>query len=169
MADNLEALDRVAAAHRSVRCAWSASSSAPATACSTRPPSAPTAAVVGTYRKRLLPNYAVFDEQRYFDGGHRGRRPLPHRRASWSASRSARTPGGRTARSPTSAGGGAELIVNLNASPYHAGKVGERERMLAARAAEAGCPIVYVNQVGGQDELVFDGASIVVDDAAAPC
>ena len=61
------------------------------------------------------------------------------------------------------AAGGAELIVNLNASPYYAGRLAERERMLATRAADASCALVYVNQVGGQDELVFDGASIVVD------
>src|SRR5207302_2946283 len=61
------------------------------------------------------------------------------------------------------AAGGAELVVNLNASPYYAGRLGERERMLATRASDAGCALVYVNQVGGQDELVFDGASMVLD------
>src|SRR5439155_13438097 len=54
-------------------------------------------------------------------------------------------------------------MLNLNSSPYYAGRLAERERMLADRASEAGRPIVYVNQVGGQDELVFDGASLVVD------
>jgi len=58
---------------------------------------------------------------------------------------------------------GAELIVNINASPYFAGRLQEREGMLASRAAQAGVPIVYVNLVGGQDELVFDGASLVLD------
>src|SRR5439155_8140390 len=61
------------------------------------------------------------------------------------------------------ADGGAELVVNLNASPYYAGRLSERERMLATRAADNSCALVYVNQVGGQDELVFDGASLVVD------
>src|SRR5437660_1258489 len=61
------------------------------------------------------------------------------------------------------AAGGAELIVNLNASPYYAGRLGERERMLATRAEDASCALVYVNQIGGQDELVFDGASLVFD------
>ncbi|HEY5153667.1 MAG TPA: NAD+ synthase, partial [Acidimicrobiales bacterium] len=63
--------------------------------------------------------------------------------------------------------GGAEVIVNLNGSPFHAGKVHQREAMLAERAREAGCPILYVNLVGGQDELVFDGASLVVDASGA--
>jgi NAD+ synthase (glutamine-hydrolysing) len=58
--------------------------------------------------------------------------------------------------------GGAQLMVNLNASPFYAGRVHERERMLGTRAADASCPLVYVNLVGGQDELVFDGASCVV-------
>src|SRR5205823_11258425 len=71
------------------------------------------------------------------------------------------------------AAGGAELVLNINASPYYAGRVSERERMLATRAADASCSLVYVNQVGGQDELVFDGASLVFDSngdmlAAAP-
>jgi NAD+ synthase (glutamine-hydrolysing) len=61
------------------------------------------------------------------------------------------------------AAGGAELVVNLNASPYYAGRLAERERMLATRAADASCALVYVNQVGGQDELVFDGASLAFD------
>ena len=62
------------------------------------------------------------------------------------------------------AAGGAELIVNLNASPYYRDRHVERERMVATRAEDGHCTIVYVNQVGGQDELVFDGGSFVVDD-----
>src|SRR5262249_21374342 len=62
------------------------------------------------------------------------------------------------------AAGGAQLIVNLNASPYYARRVLERETMLATRAADASVPIVYANLVGGQDELVFDGASLVYDE-----
>jgi NAD+ synthase (glutamine-hydrolysing) len=61
------------------------------------------------------------------------------------------------------AAGGAELILDLNASPYSAGRVDERVRMLATRAADASCGLVYVNQVGGQDELVFDGDSLIAD------
>ena len=63
------------------------------------------------------------------------------------------------------AAGGAELVVNINASPYFAGRLREREAMLATRAADASVPIVYANLVGGQDELVFDGGSMVFDAA----
>ena len=118
--------------------------------------------VRGIYRKRLLPNYAVFDEQRYFTPGSE---PLQLYRIAgvrvgisicedvWSP----------TGPMSAQAAGGAELILNLNASPYYAGRVEERHRMLATRAADASCGLVYVNQVGGQDELVFDGASVVFD------
>ena len=64
----------------------------------------------------------------------------------------------------TQASAGAELVVNINASPYYAGRMRERESMLATRAADASVPILYVNLVGGQDELVFDGASMLVDE-----
>ncbi|MBW3626775.1 MAG: NAD+ synthase [Actinobacteria bacterium] len=120
-------------------------------------------AVVGTYRKRRLPNYSVFDEQRYFRPG-RGAPPLFEVggvRVGVSICEDAWDPAGPIA---TAAAGGAEVVVNLNASPYHAGRLVERERMLATRAADAGCALVYVNQVGGQDELVFDGASLVLGD-----
>jgi NAD+ synthase (glutamine-hydrolysing) len=65
----------------------------------------------------------------------------------------------------TQAAGGAELVVNINASPYYAGRLRERETMLSTRAADASVPILYVNLVGGQDELVFDGASLFLDEA----
>ncbi len=117
--------------------------------------------ILGVYRKRHLPNYAVFDEQRYFTPGAE---PL-------ALYEIAGVPVGVTicedawiADGPVAAAGraGAELVVNINASPYHAGKVREREAMLGERAGEAGCPILYANLVGGQDELVFDGASLLV-------
>jgi NAD+ synthase (glutamine-hydrolysing) len=118
--------------------------------------------VRGVYRKHLLPNYAVFDEQRYFapstvDG------PLfvvAGVRVAVSICEDAWSPNGPIL---TQAAGGAELVVNVNASPYYAGVLRERETMLATRAADASVPIVYVNLVGGQDELVFDGASMVFD------
>jgi NAD+ synthase (glutamine-hydrolysing) len=117
----------------------------------------------GTYRKELLPNYAVFDEQRYFvastDPG-----PLfeiAGVTVGVSICEDAWSPSGPIL---TQAAGGAELIVNLNASPYYAGRLRERETMLATRAADASVPIVYANLVGGQDELVFDGASLVFDE-----
>jgi NAD+ synthase (glutamine-hydrolysing) len=120
--------------------------------------------VVGTYRKRLLPNYAVFDEQRYFTAGE-ATDPLELYvvagvRVGVSICEDAWSPDGPIA---VQAAGGAELVVNINASPYYAGRLGGRERMLATRAADASCALAYVNQVGGQDELVFDGASLVFD------
>jgi NAD+ synthase (glutamine-hydrolysing) len=122
--------------------------------------------VQGVYRKHLLPNYAVFDEQRYFapstvDG------PLfmiAGVRVGVTICEDAWSPTGPIF---TQAAGGAELIVNVNASPYYAGRLRERETMLATRAADAQVPVAYVNLVGGQDELVFDGASMVFDEKGA--
>ena len=118
--------------------------------------------VQGIYRKRLLPNYAVFDEQRYFAPGS-GTAQLfliAGVRTGISICEDSWSPTGPIAEQ---AAAGAELILNINASPYYAGRLAERERMLATRAADASCHLVYVNQVGGQDELVFDGASLVLD------
>ncbi|MEZ5145416.1 MAG: NAD+ synthase [Acidimicrobiales bacterium] len=117
--------------------------------------------VVGAYHKRRLPNYAVFDEARYFLEGSEPLRlfRVGGVRVGLSICEDVWVYGGPVHELGQ---GGAELVVNVNASPYHKGKLLERESMLADRAAEAGCPIVYVNQVGGQDELVFDGASMVV-------
>ena len=118
--------------------------------------------VVGTYHKRHLPNYAVFDEQRYFTPGSEG--PVLFEIAGVkmgvSVCEDAWNPSGPIAQQ---AAGGAELVLNINASPYYADRLFERERMLATRAADASCTLVYVNQVGGQDELIFDGASLVFD------
>jgi NAD+ synthase (glutamine-hydrolysing) len=114
------------------------------------------------YHKRLLPNYAVFDEQRYFAAGS-GTSPLVAVggvRVGVSICEDAFSPTGPIA---AQAAGGAELVVNINASPYYANRLAERERMLATRASDASCALVYVNQVGGQDELIFDGASMVFD------
>jgi NAD+ synthase (glutamine-hydrolysing) len=121
-------------------------------------------AVVGTYRKRLLPNYAVFDEQRYFTPGTDSD-PLELYviggvNVGVSICEDIWSPFGPLAEQ---AAGGAELSVNINGSPYHWEKDTGRERMVATRAQDAHTPIVYVNQVGGQDELVFDGGSFVVD------
>jgi NAD+ synthetase len=118
--------------------------------------------VYGVYRKHLLPNYAVFDEQRYFVPGD-SYGPLfviAGVRVAVSICEDAWSPTGAIAHQ---AAGGAELVVNLNASPYYAGRLHERETMLATRAADASVPVVYANLVGGQDELVFDGGSLVVD------
>jgi NAD+ synthase (glutamine-hydrolysing) len=120
--------------------------------------------VLGTYRKRILPNYAVFDEARYFTPGDLTD-PLELYviggvRVGVTICEDAWSPNGPIA---AQAAGGAELVVNINASPYAMDKVHLREKMLATRAADASCALVYVNQVGGQDELVFDGASMVFD------
>jgi NAD+ synthase (glutamine-hydrolysing) len=120
--------------------------------------------VQGVYRKHLLPNYAVFDEQRYFapstvDG------PLfvvAGVRVALTICEDAWSPNGPII---TQAAGGAELVVNINASPYYAGRVHERDAVLATRAADASVPVLYVNLVGGQDELVFDGASMLFDES----
>jgi NAD+ synthase (glutamine-hydrolysing) len=118
--------------------------------------------VQAIYHKRNLPNYAVFDEQRYFAPGT-GTSPLVEVAGvtvGVSICEDAFDPTGPIA---TQAAGGAELVVNINASPYYANRLIERERMLGTRASDASCSLVYVNQVGGQDELVFDGGSMVFD------
>ncbi len=119
--------------------------------------------VHGSYRKQLLPNYAVFDERRYFVP--RSDPPVLYViagvKVGVSICEDAWSPSGPILEQ---AAGGAELIVNLNASPYYAQRWRERETMLATRAADASVPIIYANLVGGQDELVFDGASVVFDE-----
>ncbi len=118
--------------------------------------------VKGVYHKALLPNYSVFDEQRYFAPGT-GAEALylvGGVKVGVSVCEDAWDPSGPIS---AQAAGGAELVVNINASPYHAGRWHERARMLATRAADASCALVYVNMVGGQDELVFDGASMAFD------
>jgi NAD+ synthase (glutamine-hydrolysing) len=113
-----------------------------------------------TYHKQCLPNYGVFDEKRYFAPGAHAQlitvggirigvmicedlwEPQPIRRLAVA---------------------GAQLAINISASPYHAGKLKERERLFARRAREGHAAVAYCNLVGGQDELVFDGASLVLD------
>ena len=118
--------------------------------------------IVGSYRKRHLPNYSVFDEQRYFRPGTEEMKlfVIGGVRVGLSICEDAWNPAGPIA---TAGAGGAQVVLNLNASPYHAGRQRQRESMLTTRAVDAGCAIVSVNQVGGQDELVFDGASLVID------
>ncbi|MBK6856169.1 MAG: NAD+ synthase [Microthrixaceae bacterium] len=118
--------------------------------------------VRGVYHKRNLPNYAVFDEQRYFAHGWEpnGLWSIGGVRVGVSICEDAWNPAGPILDQADS---GAELIVNLNASPYAEGKLAFRERLMATRAADASCALVYVNQVGGQDELVFDGGSMILD------
>jgi NAD+ synthase (glutamine-hydrolysing) len=118
--------------------------------------------VRGTYHKRNLPNYSVFDEQRYFSAGSEAENLylIAGTHVGISVCEDAWDPTGPVSAQATA---GAELVVNINASPYYAQRLAERQRMLATRAADASCVLVYVNAVGGQDELVFDGASMVFD------
>jgi NAD+ synthase (glutamine-hydrolysing) len=118
--------------------------------------------VQAIYRKRFLPNYGVFDEHRYFAQG-RDLFLLEHGGALigptvcediWQP--------GPPATDLTLAG--AQLIVNISASPFHVGKEREREQMLQTRARDNVCYVAFVNAVGAQDELVFDGHSVVLDD-----
>ena len=116
---------------------------------------------VDTYHKQRLPNYGVFDEERYFAAGRR----VPVYRIGdlvfgVSICEDIWYPG---APLDDMALGGAELCININASPYHRGKALERERMIATRASDNIIAIAYLNAVGGQDELVFDGTSMVFD------
>ncbi len=115
-------------------------------------------------RKHHLPNYSVFDEKRYFVPGD-----------GYCVADVAGVPVGvsicediwmpEPARAATAAG--ARLLVNMNASPFHTGKGDEREAVVRKRIEETACPVVYVNLVGGQDELVFDGESFVLDQSGA--
>ena len=121
-------------------------------------------AVQATYRKHFLPNYAVFDEQRYFARGNDALVvDLAGVRVGVTICEDLWYPGGPGQWAAID--GGAELVVNLSGSPYHRGKGLERERMLAQRAADYCCFIAFCNAVGGQDELVFDGHSLVIDPA----
>lgn len=117
-------------------------------------------ACVCEYAKQELPNYQVFDEKRYFAAGDeaavftlRGRRlGITLCEDIWHAGPA------RAAREA-----GAELLLNLNASPFHQGKQAERMASVGARVRETGLPVLYVNLVGGQDELVFDGGSFAMN------
>ena len=118
--------------------------------------------VIDVVAKRLLPNYAVFDEQRWFLPG-RGDSPIftvagvdvgvAVCEDLWSPVGPVRAMAAR----------GASVIVSINASPFSLGQGGDRQGVLAERISETGSAILYVNQVGGQDELVFDGGSMILD------
>src|SRR5918999_728417 len=113
------------------------------------------------YRKTVLPNYGVFDEQRYFQVGDGGAvLELGDARLGLTICEDIWTPG---PPSSDEALAGAALVLNASASPYHAGKGVERERMLIQRARDNLCAVAFCNLVGGQDELVFDGHSLLVD------
>jgi NAD+ synthase (glutamine-hydrolysing) len=115
------------------------------------------------YYKQNLPNYGVFDEKRYFSPGTTNCTfefqgipiSLSICEDLWSAE-----PAQQAAES------GAKLLININASPYHADKMAEREVLLKQRVKESGLNIIYLNLTGGQDELVFDGGSMIIDQDA---
>ncbi|PVV10688.1 MAG: NAD+ synthase [gamma proteobacterium symbiont of Ctena orbiculata] len=116
--------------------------------------------ILAEYEKHKLPNYSVFDEKRYFSPGREAvtfelqgvRIGLSVCEDIWEVEPAA-----------MSRAAGAQLLLNINASPFHIGKAPEREELVQNRARENMLPIIYVNLVGGQDELVFDGGSFVVD------
>jgi NAD+ synthase (glutamine-hydrolysing) len=113
------------------------------------------------YRKVHLPNYGVFDEQRYFTAGHAGAvTDVGGRPVGLTVCEDLWRAGSPAAEEATA---GTRLIVNISASPYHAGKGVERERLFAQRAREHNAHIAFCGLVGGQDELVFDGHSFVLD------
>src|ERR687888_1125146 len=117
-------------------------------------------AVRATYRKVLLPNYSVFDERRYFEPGDTPALvEVAGVRVGLTICEDIWYPG---APASVEALAGASLIVNPSASPYHRGKGIARERMVAERARETGAAFALCNAVGGQDELVFDGHSVVI-------
>ena len=115
--------------------------------------------LVAEYAKRCLPNYQVFDEKRYFASGDAA---CVLEIAGIPVALSVCEDIWEEAPILDSAAAGAKLLLNLNASPFHRGKQRERFEVVGARARTAGIPVVYVNQVGGQDELVFDGGSFAV-------
>src|SRR5262245_53507321 len=117
---------------------------------------------VGVYHKQYLPNYGVFDENRYFQAGTET--PVfvaGETTFAVNVCEDIWYPAGPTA---VQALAGAELVVNINGSPFHAGKARFREQMISTRALDDQVCVAYVNMVGGQDELVFDGASLIVNE-----
>jgi NAD+ synthase (glutamine-hydrolysing) len=118
----------------------------------------------GVYHKQYLPNYGVFDENRYFQAGT-GTPVFTCGDATFAVNicEDIWYPSGPTRRQALA---GAELIVTINGSPFHAGKAHYRETMLATRAADDLVCVAFLNMVGGQDELVFDGGSVIFNERA---
>ncbi|HSE94330.1 MAG TPA: NAD+ synthase [Methylomirabilota bacterium] len=116
-------------------------------------------ALAGVYHKQYLPNYGVFDENRYFRAGRET--PVFERNDAVIAVNICEDIWYPTGPATAQTLAGAELIVTITSSPYHAGKIRHRERMLSTRAADHVTYLAYVNLVGGQDELVFDGQSLL--------
>jgi len=119
--------------------------------------------LVHRYHKQFLPNYGVFDEDRYFQRGYES--PVFVIAGVDVGVNICEDIWYTEGPTREQAHAGADVIININASPYYAGRLREREIMLATRAADASVPLLYVNLVGGQDELVFDGASLLFDES----
>ena len=116
--------------------------------------------LIDIYHKKYLPNYGVFDEYRYFKPGRRY--PVYSLSGINIGVNICEDIWYEKGPTKVQALSGAEIIININASPYHMGKASFRENLVLTRASESRATIVYVNMVGGQDELVFDGGSFVV-------
>ena len=116
--------------------------------------------ILACYRKQALPNYGVFDEQRYFTPGHQ---PCVFEFNGTFIGLTICEDVWKSGIIEASQQAGAELLLTLNASPFNSGKIHQREAIICQQVHAAKIPLVYVNQVGGQDELIFDGASFVVD------
>ena len=117
--------------------------------------------MIGVYHKMYLPNYGVFDEYRYFQAGTRC--PIFRISNTWIGVNICEDMWYPEGPLRTQALAGAEIIININASPYRIGKGKFRQDMLSTRATDNTVIIAYLNTVGGQDELVFDGHSLIVD------
>ena len=116
--------------------------------------------IAATYRKHRLPNYEVFDEERYFASG---REPCVVELAGVRCGLAICADVWESGAAEAAVQAGAELMLSLNASPFHMNKQARRYEVLRDRVAATGKPAVYANMVGGQDELVFDGASFAMD------
>ncbi len=122
--------------------------------------------LIAEYAKQQLPNYQVFDEKRYFTAGSQ---PCVFDLKGIPTALSVCEDIWFPEPMAQAKAAGAKLMLNLNASPYHQGKQQEREAVVAARAREGAMPVIYTNLVGGQDELVFDGGSVVIDASGQIC
>jgi NAD+ synthase (glutamine-hydrolysing) len=117
--------------------------------------------LIDVYHKMYLPNYGVFDEFRYFQVGTRT--PVYKVADTWIGVNICEDIWYPEGPARVQSLAGAEVIIDINASPYHVGKGGFREKMLSTRASDTITIVAYLNAVGGQDELVFDGQSIIID------
>ncbi len=116
--------------------------------------------ILACYRKQMLPNYGVFDEQRYFSAGTQ---PCVFEFNGVFIGLTICEDVWKSGIIDETKQAGAELLLTLNASPFNAGKIHQREAVICEQVKAAKIPLIYVNQVGGQDELIFDGASFVAN------